>query len=133
METKYNNVIFFDGFCGLCNGFVDFIITIDKENRFLFSPLQSDFAKQSLPEEYTQDLKSVVFLQDGKVLTKSKAVIKVLDEIGGIWKAAKFGRALPESVLNKIYDMVAENRYKLFGKKETCRLPTPDERRRFVS
>ena len=126
-------VIFFDGVCGLCNGFVDFIMKIDKEKKFHFSPLQSEYAQKNLPPEYTRDLKSVVYKVDDHYYNKSEAVIKVLTEIGGIWQLATIGEFLPLPVLNWSYDMVAKNRYKLFGKKETCRLPTPDERSRFVS
>jgi predicted DCC family thiol-disulfide oxidoreductase YuxK len=126
-------VIFFDGVCGLCNGFVDFIIKIDKEKKFYFSPLQSEYAQKNLPPEFTLDLKSVVYKEDDQYYSKSAAVMKVLAELGGIWKLAILGHLLPSSILNWAYDLVAENRYKLFGKKETCRLPTPDERSRFVS
>ncbi|MCM2350805.1 MAG: DCC1-like thiol-disulfide oxidoreductase family protein [Bacteriovoracaceae bacterium] len=133
MNTKTQPIIFFDGVCGLCNGFVDFIMAIDKQKRFLFSPLQSDFAKNNLPAKLTQDLSSVVLLIDGQTYTKSKAVIKVMNEIGGIWKIALMGKIFPEAFLNSAYEMVAENRYRLFGKKETCRLPTEEERQRFVS
>lgn len=133
METKKNNVIFFDGVCGLCNGFVDFIMKIDKKQKFYFSPLQSEYAQTQLPKDLTLDLKSVVFMKDNKLLTKSKAVIAVLNEIGGVWKFANAGKILPESLLNGAYDLVAENRYKIFGKKDSCRLPTPEERGRFVT
>lgn len=126
-------VIFFDGVCGLCNGFVDFVLKIDKKNEFMFSPLQSDYAKNHLPEEYTKDLKSVVYFNDGKIISRSAAVIKILSEIGGIWKFATIGNVLPEKLRDSAYDMVAKNRYKLFGRKETCRLPTPEERARFVT
>lgn len=71
-------------------------------------------------------------MKDGELLTKSKAVIAVLNDIGGVWKVANIGKILPEKILNSAYDMVAENRYKIFGKKESCRLPTPEERGRFV-
>lgn len=126
-------VIFFDGYCGLCNGFVDFILKIDKEAKFKFSPLQSEFAAQRLPEAYTKDLKSVVYLDDkNNLYTKSEAVMKILSDIGGVWKSALVGKLLPESLRDHAYNMVAENRYKLFGKKDTCRLPTPEERTRFI-
>lgn len=125
-------VIFFDGVCGLCNGFVDFILKIDKRHEFLFSPLQSEFASKHLPEEFTKDLKSVVYFHDGKILSRSEAVIKILSEIGGIWKLAGIGKYLPQSIRDSAYDMVAHNRYKIFGRKETCRIPTPEERSRFV-
>lgn len=131
-EQTFENVIFFDGVCGLCNGFVDFIMSVDKKNQFRFSPLQSEYAQKTLPPEMTANLDSVVFLKDGKTYRKSQAVIKVLEGLGGIWSLAKVGRYLPEEMLNSAYDLVAQNRYKVFGKKETCRLPTPDERARFI-
>lgn len=126
------NVIFFDGVCGLCNGFVDFIMKIDREGKFKFSPLQSQYAKTTLPPEFTANLDSVVVQLDGKTLRKSKAVFAVLKKLGGVWGAAGTLGVLPEGFLNKAYDLVAEHRYKIFGKKETCRLPTPEERARFV-
>ncbi len=125
-------MIFFDGVCGLCNGFVDFVIKIDREGKFKFSPLQSDYAKSALPAEYTANLDSVVVQMDGKTLRKSKAVFAVLKKLGGVWGIAGAFGVLPESVLNKAYDLVAEHRYKIFGKKETCRLPSQEERARFV-
>lgn len=125
-------VIFFDGVCGLCNGFIDFIMKIDKEQKFHFSPLQSEFAQKSLPPKMTTDLKTVVY-QDGESISmKSDAVLKILNEIGGPWKLMMLGKILPRTMRDSIYEMVAENRYKLFGKKETCRLPSPEERERFV-
>lgn len=132
-SPNYDNVIFFDGYCGLCNGFVDFVMSIDKEEKFKFSPLQSEFAQKNLSPEMTANLDSVVFLQGGKTYRKSKAVIRILEDMGGIWKFATIGKVMPEKLLNSAYDLVAKNRYKLFGKKETCRLPTPAERARFIS
>lgn len=131
META-TNIIYFDGYCGLCNGFVDFIMKIDKEGIFHFSPLQSDYAKAHLPQEDVTDLKSVVVQIDGKTYKKSRGVFAVLKKLGGIWQLSQIFTALPDSVLNFGYDLVAENRYKLFGKRETCRLPTPQERQRFI-
>lgn len=125
-------VIFFDGVCGLCNGFIDFIMKVDKDLLFHFSPLQSDYARSHLPPEYTEDLKSVVYLKDNKIFSKSEAVIEILRDIGGFWKLASIGSLLPGFLRDKAYDMIAQNRYSLFGKKETCRLPTPEERGRFV-
>lgn len=132
METNGRKIIFFDGICGLCNGFVDFILSIDKKKQFVFSPLQSDYARNHLAPELTRDLKSVVLLMNGQQYSKSDAVIRILNELGGIWKFARIGRALPASLLNKTYDLMAENRYKLFGKQETCRLPSAEERERFI-
>ncbi len=126
------NIIYFDGVCGLCNGFVDFIMKIDSEGKFKFSPLQSDFAKSRLLPKYTQDLKSVVVEIDGEILEKSDAVFRVFETLGGKWKILAKLKILPPSLRNAGYDLVAELRYKIFGKKDTCRLPTPEEKERFV-
>lgn len=126
-------IIFFDGVCGLCNGFVDFILKVDKHQSFTFSPLQSEYAAQHLSAEHIKDLTSVVYLKDGKKFLKSRAVIEILSDIGGVWKLAVIGKAIPDPLRNKAYDLVAANRYKFFGKKETCRLPTPEERARFLT
>lgn len=127
------NVIFFDGVCGLCNRFVDFVMSIDDDSEFLFSPLQGEFARKVLPSQYVTDMKSVVLLKNNKELyTQSNAVIEILKEIGGIWSLARVANILPQGILDKAYDMVAENRYDLFGKKEECRIPTADERSKFI-
>ena len=125
-------IIFFDGVCGLCNGFIDFVIKVDRTALFCFSPLQSDYAAKKLPQEYIKNLDSVVVMIDGKIETKSKAVFAVLNELGGKWKLASIVGKLPKSFLNLGYDFVASNRYKIFGKKESCRIPSPDERKRFI-
>lgn len=125
-------VVFFDGYCGLCNGFVDFMMKVDKHDQFRFSPLQSEFAKKNLDPEDIEDLKSVVVLIDGKTYRKSKGVIKALSELGVTWKMLSVFSIIPESILNISYNLVAKNRYRLFGKRDTCRLPTPEERKKFI-
>lgn len=127
-----NAVVYFDGVCGLCNGFIDFVMSVDKNGIFKFSPLQSDYAKANLSPEFTSDLKTIVVQINGQTFSKSSAVIAVLSELGGIWKIALLGKILPIFIANKAYDLVAKNRYNLFGKKETCRLPTPEERAKFI-
>lgn len=130
--TNKSRVIFFDGVCGLCNSFVDFIISIDKEKKFSFSPLQSEFAKQQLGPIDVEELKSVVVNINGQTYRKSLAVFQVLRELGGGWKLLSGLNFLPNRFLDFGYDLVAENRYRLFGKKDSCRLPTPEERERFI-
>lgn len=125
-------VIYFDGVCGLCNGFVDFIMKIDRKGVFHFSPLQSEYAQKNLPPEFIRDLDSVAVQIDGKILRKSAAVFAVFRELGGIWGVAGALGFFPEGLLNGAYDLVAKSRYRLFGKKETCRIPTPEERARFL-
>lgn len=132
MNNQNRPVIFFDGVCGLCNGFVDFVLSQDKNKKFLFSPLQSDFAKKNLPAPFTEDLTSVVLMINGETLSKTDAVLRVMKELGSGWRILTIGQYLPAFLRNKLYDMVATNRYRLFGKKETCRLPTEEERQRFI-
>jgi predicted DCC family thiol-disulfide oxidoreductase YuxK len=126
------NVIFFDGYCGLCNGFIDFMMKVDKKGIFKFSPLQSEFAKQHVDSSDIKELKSVVILIEGKTYRKAEGVLKALSLLGGVWKSSLLLTALPNKILNVGYDLVAENRYSLFGKRETCRLPSPEERSRFI-
>jgi predicted DCC family thiol-disulfide oxidoreductase YuxK len=128
--SKY--IIFFDGHCGLCNGFVDFVIRNDNEMKFQFSPLQSDFANENLTPEDVQDLKSVIVQISGKTFKKSQAVFAVLSELGGTWRWLCVFAYFPSVLRNWIYDLIARNRYHLFGKRESCRIPTADERKRFI-
>jgi predicted DCC family thiol-disulfide oxidoreductase YuxK len=125
-------IIFFDGYCGLCNGFVDFILKFDKNAVFKFSPLQSEFAKTKLNQSDVEDLKSVVVLINDKTYRKAEAALKALAELGWPWKILLIFSLLPEKVLNLFYDLIAANRYRIFGKRETCRIPTPEERERFI-
>ncbi len=123
-------IIFFDGVCGLCNKSVDFLIVRDKKQIFLFAPLQGETAKQKLPP--VADMESVVLLDEKGMHDKSTAALKILIRLGGIWKLSVIFFAVPKFIRDPIYNVIAKNRYKIFGKKESCRLPTPEERVRFL-
>ena len=125
-------IIFFDGVCGLCNGFINFIMKVDKKKIFLFSPLQGEYANSNIPKHFSTDLKSVVLLSEGKFFSKSQAVIRIMVEIGGIWKIALIGRIFPEFILDFFYGLIAKNRYHLFGKRTACRMPSKEKRSRFL-
>jgi predicted DCC family thiol-disulfide oxidoreductase YuxK len=125
-------LIYFDGVCGLCNGFVDFILKIDRQSLFTFCPLQSEYASKHLSEVQTRNLTSVVYQKEGKTFEKSEAVLEILCDIGGAWKLAKTGFLIPGILRDYGYDLVAINRYKLFGKKQTCRIPSQEEKARFI-
>lgn len=131
-NNTLNPVIFFDGVCGLCNGFVDFVMKVDKQKLFKFSPLQSDFARSLLPDEDVTELKSVIVQINGKTYKKSDAVFEVFKVLGGPWNTLRLFKALPRPLRNSAYDMVAKHRYQIFGKKESCRIPSPEERQRFI-
>lgn len=125
-------VIFFDGYCGLCNKFVDFIMKVDKKAVFKFSTLQGEYAKTVLKKEDYENVDSVVVLIDGKTYRKSEGAFRTLRELNPFWKAVSLLGYLPSPISNFGYDLVAANRYKIFGKTETCRLPTAEERSRFL-
>ena len=132
MKIDQQNIVFFDGLCGLCSEFVDFVLKIDKRGQFKFSPLQSSFALDNLPTELTSDLSTVAIMIDGKIYTKALAVLRLFQKVGGPWKLLSVFRFLPKSFLNFCYDLIAKNRYRIMPKKETCRLPSPEERAKFL-
>ncbi len=124
--------LFFDGVCGLCSGVVDFTMREDRAGRFRFSPLQSAHAARVLTPEQTGRLETVVLRDGDETLEKSDAVIRLAEHLGGLWRLAGLARMLPPGLRNWAYDQVARHRYRIFGKKETCRMPTPAERARFI-
>lgn len=126
-------VIFFDGVCATCNTFINWILKWDKERKFYFSPLQGEFAKNKLPERFTQDLSTIVYLADNHLYTKSEAIFMILKEIKGFVTISRMMKCCPVFISNWFYDHFAKNRYKFFGKKESCRIPTTDERSRFIN
>ena len=127
-------ILLFDGVCNLCNGFVNFLIKRDPEGRFLFASLQSTagrgiLRKFGLPEE---ELRSFVFVDGEAFHIKSTAALKTLRTLGWPWKLLYALILVPEPIRDIAYDMIAKNRYRLFGRRETCMLPTPELRNRFL-
>ena len=125
-------ILFFDGVCGLCNGFIDFLLQEEKTPVYQFSPLQGDAARHYLDENQRTQLESLVLLRDNKVLLKSSATLKCLVDMGGIWGFSRVLYLVPVSVRDWAYDVIASNRYQMFGKRGTCRFPTPEEKARFL-
>jgi len=127
-------VLLFDGVCNLCNGVVQFIIPRDPEGRIHFAPLQSAAGKALLSGHGLppSDLDSVVLVEDGEVYRKSEAVIRTAELLGWPYRAAAVGRAVPAWVRDRCYDIVANNRYDIFGRKDRCMLPDEDVQDRFL-
>ena len=126
-------ILFFDGVCGLCNRFIDFVLKHDRHGRVCVAPLQGATAAASLPEEIVRGLDTVVLLDGESWHTRSSAIVRIFWKIGGPWSI--LGTLLwliPKPLRDLGYKIVARSRYRLFGKKETCRLPTPAERARFL-
>jgi predicted DCC family thiol-disulfide oxidoreductase YuxK len=130
-------ILFFDGYCGLCNGFVDFLIARDVSSRIRFAPIQGATAAALIPEDAVSEEegiapRSIVLWHGGIALRKSDAVLRVVGELGGAWKVFRVLYGIPLAIRNFIYDRVAGNRYRWFGRRTSCRLPSEAERERFL-
>ena len=133
-------IVFYDGVCGLCNRLVQFLLKHDRKDRLRFAALQSDFAAKVLGRHGIDptdlDTVHVVVNFDGpseRVLNRSTAVLRALSELGGIWSiAGGLGVIVPRPLRNFFYGLVATNRYRIFGKYETCMLPSPSDRAKFL-
>ena len=129
-----NPIILFDGVCNLCNGAVQFVIKNDKKGQFRFAALQSDIGielskKYNLP---TETMNTFVAIIDDKSYTRSTAALEVARLLGGPFAVAYVFIVIPSFIRDGIYDWISKNRYRWFGKKESCMVPTPELRERFL-
>ena len=126
--------ILFDGVCNLCSGFVLFTIKRDPEAKFKFASLQSDEGEK-IQKEFgmdTDNIKTMVLVENDKYYLKSDAALRIFKHLNGLWFLLYYLIFIPRPVRNFVYDMVANNRYRWFGKKDECMLPTPDLKKRFL-
>ena len=128
-------VIFFDGVCNLCNRSVQFVIKRDRAKKFRFASLQGKTAALVLKELNIApaDSDSFILLDEKKVYTRSTAALRVLRELGGLWKLLYVFIIVPPFIRDGIYNFIARNRYKWFGKREECMIPTPELKERFYN
>ncbi len=134
------SIVFYDGVCGLCNRLVQFLIKRDKRGTLRFASLQSDFATKVLRRHGIDpaDLDTVHVVvnydePDERVLNRSDAILRAWIELGGFWKSlAVTAQIVPRALRDPVYRFVARNRYRVFGKYETCMLPEPNQRSRFL-
>lgn len=129
-----NPVILFDGVCNFCNGFVNFVIKRDGKKLFRFAPLQSDKGKELLRENRLppSSFKTFILLEEGEIYKRSTAAIRVLSRLSGIYKYAKAFYVIPKFIRDFVYNIIAKYRYKIFGKREECMIPTDDIKSRFL-
>ncbi len=138
MQPRHPNpygkpIIFFDGVCAMCNTFVGVVLKADREERFLFAPLQGDTARELLPALSDDPREwSVLYLDEHGLHDQSDASLQVYRRLGGVWWLLSLARHVPRSVRTPLYRILARNRYAWFGRKDVCRVPTPAERRRFL-
>ena len=125
-------IIFFDGFCVLCNGFISFVFNRDKKRVFNFAPLQGKSARERLPPKCVDNYKSVVYFANQRCEMRSSAVIEILLRMGGIYKLAIVLKLFPRRLRDFVYDWIAKHRYRWFGRREQCRLPQPEDKGRML-
>jgi len=126
-------IIFFDGVCGMCNRFVNIILRADRKGVFRFAPLQGETAQRllpPLPDDPTEW--SMLYLDERGVHDQSDASLEVYRRLGGWWAVLSLARFVPRFLRTPVYRLIARNRYRWFGRQETCRVPTPEERARFL-
>ncbi|WP_299554773.1 thiol-disulfide oxidoreductase DCC family protein [Seonamhaeicola sp.] len=134
MEER--KIIFFDGVCNLCNGFIDYVINRDKNKSIFYTTLQSDLAKAklkdyniSLETEYT----TIYYYANNKLYSKSSAILQIFLQLSTFHKiTSRIFWIIPKFIRDGFYSFIAKNRYRFFGKKETCRLPTEQEKKQFL-
>ncbi len=135
MEELSKPVILFDGVCNYCNSMVNFVIRQDKQNKFLFAPLQSAFAQQLLRQYQlpSSDFDSFVLVHRKKASLRSSAALRVLGKLPWYWKWTQIFWIIPPFLRNAAYDLIARNRYKWFGKKDSCMIPTAEVKDKFLT
>ncbi|MEO1054157.1 MAG: thiol-disulfide oxidoreductase DCC family protein [Bacteroidota bacterium] len=129
-----NDVILFDGVCNLCNSSVNFVIDRDKGRYFKFAALQSEAGQELLSSlgQPTENFDSIVLVSNGKIYKKSRAALEVARKLRGLWPLLYVFMIVPWFIRNPIYDLIAKNRYRWFGKSNECRMPTPELKQRFL-
>ncbi len=135
MNEQQNAIILFDGVCNFCNDSVNFMIERDSKNYFRFATLQSDIAEK-LANEYDFDPKntdSIILIEDAKVYVHSTAALKIARNLDGIWSTFYVIIIVPKFIRDFFYKLFAKNRYKFFGKKDACMIPTAEVREKFLS
>lgn len=132
--TIHSPIVFFDGVCNLCNRSVQFIIKRDKQKKLRFASLQGKAGQEMLHRFHlpTNDFHSFVLLEEDRIYTRSTAVLRMLKIIGRGWQLYYGFIIVPRFIRDTVYNWVARNRYKWYGKRDECMVPTPELRKRFL-
>lgn len=126
-------IIFFDGYCTICNSFVDWGLKNDRTGEIKFASLQGETARQKIPDKkYLEDMNTVIYLQDGKLYECSDAVLRFLKDTRSWASWLVVFLVVPKRIRDFIYGLFAKHRYSLFSKRDTCRVPTPAEKERLL-
>lgn len=135
IDERGRPVILFDGVCNLCNGAVQFIINRDPTGKFAFASLQSDVAKRLLGNFQipSESIYSILVIKNKKVYDRSDALIEIARDLPGAWRTLTVFRFLPKFFRDAVYKVIANNRYRIFGKQESCMLPNAELKSRFLA
>ena len=125
-------IVFFDGVCNLCNEAVDQIVRYTDSDDLKVAPLQGTTARRFLNSEQIKNLESIIYYDSGKLLDKSSAALEISKFMRFPWKILYIFIIIPKFIRDPIYMLIAKNRYRLFGKKDSCRLPTASEKKHFL-
>jgi len=131
---RKQSVVLFDGVCHFCNKSVNFIIDHDTKKKFVFAPLQSQMANDFLLElgENRTLIYSIILIQDNRIYKRSRASLEIVRQLNGLWPLLYVFIIVPAFIRDIIYNFIAKNRYRWFGKMDVCRIPTMEERERFL-
>lgn len=125
-------VVYFDGYCNVCNTFVNFLILRDKKRVLKFASLQSHTAEARLPRGFSEDVDTMVFEDEGRITVRSTGALNAVAALGGAWSFVKVFLLIPRFLRDWCYDWFAGHRYVWFGKRDTCRIASPEERAQFL-
>ncbi|HEX5707013.1 MAG TPA: DCC1-like thiol-disulfide oxidoreductase family protein [Pyrinomonadaceae bacterium] len=139
LREESGPVLLYDGVCGFCNKSVQTVLKSDRRGTMRFAALQSDYARRLVARHpQLEGIDSVVYVEPGvegrpeRVYVRSEAALRVASYLGGPWKIFLAARLIPRPIRDRLYDLFARHRYRLFGRRDTCMLPPPDARRRFL-
>ena len=127
-------IVLFDGVCNFCNASVNFVIGRDRNGYFKFAPLRSEIGEQLIAKHGidTAETDSIILVEDEAAFTHSDAALRIARRLDGIWSWAYAFIVIPRSLRDLMYKLIAKNRYRLFGRRDECMLPTPEVRARFL-
>jgi predicted DCC family thiol-disulfide oxidoreductase YuxK len=126
-------IVYYDGLCGLCDRFVQFVLRRDRAARYRFAPLQGSTAQGRVPATLDPRASETVILEEeDRFRVRSDAALAILSGLGGAWRLTALLRVIPRPVRDAVYDVVARNRHRWFGRRAECRVPQPHERDRFL-
>ena len=130
-----NPVILFDGICNLCSGWVQFLIRKDTNMKFRFAPIQSETGQRLLHTVglESSNIETVIYLKENECFRESSAVLEILKDLGGFWTFAFVLKLIPGTLRDGFYRFIAKKRYRFFGKRTTCFIPTPENQKRFLT